>query len=101
MPTEGHTADTLATQTVHNSTETKNEDNSNLTEDPNSDSKDVQPTVEAHTTEEAMYTTTNEPNLHASSMLKEVQTLMNHAQSFNYLYQDSSTTVSPTEGSEQ
>jgi len=101
VPTEGNTAETMATQNVCNSTETKNEDNSNLTEDPNSDSEDVQPTTETYKTEEAMYTTTNEPNLHASSMLKELHTLMNHAQSLNYLYQDSSTTVSPTDGSDQ
>ena len=101
VPTEGNTAETIATQTVHNSTETKNEDNSNLTEDPNSDSEDEQPTVETYTTEEAMYKTTNEPNLHASSMLKELHTLMNHAQSLNYLYQDSSTTVSPADGGDQ
>jgi len=100
VSTEGNTEESLVTQTVHNSTETKNEDNSNLTEDPNSDSEDVQPTVETHQTEEATYTT-NEPNLHASSMLKELHTLMNHAQSLNYLYQDSSTTVSPTDDSDQ
>ena len=101
MPTENNTAETLVTQAARNSTETKNEDNSNLTEDPNSDSEDVQPTVETYKTDEAMYTTTNEPNLHASSMLQELQTLMNHAQSLNYLYQDFSTTVSPTDGSDK
>lgn len=100
VSTEDSTAETLVTQTVRNSTETKNEDNSNLTEDPNSDSEDLQPTVETYKTEEAMYTT-NEPNLHASSMLKELHTLMNHAQSLNYLYQDSSTTVSTTDGSDE
>jgi hypothetical protein len=101
MPTEGNTVETLVTQTAHSSIETKTEDNSNLTEDPNSDSEDVQPTVETFTTEEATYTTTNEPNLHGPSMLKELQALMNHAQSLNYLYQDSSTTVSPTDGRDQ
>jgi len=101
VSTEGSTAESLVTQTVRNSTETKNEDNSNLTEDPNSDSEDVEPTVETYQTEEATYTTTNEPDLHASSMLKELHTLMNHAQSLNYLYQDSSTTVSATDHSDQ
>jgi hypothetical protein len=101
VPTEGNTAETIATQTVHSSTETKNEDNSNLTEDPNSDSEGVQPTVETYVTEEATYKTTNKPNLHALSMLKELHTLMNHAQSLSYLYQDSSTTVSPADGGDQ
>jgi hypothetical protein len=101
MPTEGNTMETLVTQTVHNSAETKSEENSNLTETPNSDSQDVQPADETYKTEEAMYTTTNEPDFRAPSMLKELQTLMNHAQSLNYFYQDYSTTVNSTDGSDQ
>jgi hypothetical protein len=95
------TTEILVTQTAYNSTETKTEDNSNLTDNPNSDSEDVQPTVATYTTEEAMYTTTNDPNLHAPSTLKELQTLMNHAQSLYYMSQDSSTNVNPTDGRNQ
>jgi hypothetical protein len=114
MPTETSTmTTTAATETVYNSTISEAEEISHTIQSLKSDSEDIQPTVETDKTEQVtkndiMDTLPNKSNLHIEStvtkrvplMLNQLQTLVSHTQSLNYLHHDSSTTVTPMDESE-
>jgi hypothetical protein len=114
MPTETNTMTIVAaTETVHSSTKTKAEESSDIIQTVKSDNEDVQPTVETDKPEQVTKnkmtdTLPNESNLHVESitkpvpfLLNQLQTLVSHAQSLNYLHHDSSTTVMPIDESDQ
>jgi hypothetical protein len=98
-----------AAETSYNSTQINTEENSYTVQTVISYNEDIQPTVETDKTEqvtktEITDTLPNVSNLHAENtvtkrvpfMVNQLQTLVRHAQSLNYLHHDSSTTVIPT-----
>ncbi|XP_021922095.1 uncharacterized protein LOC110830958 [Zootermopsis nevadensis] len=101
------------TETIYNSTKTEVKENSNITETIKSENEEMQPTVETDKTEVTktgmMETSLNESNLHIESiatkpeplMINQLQTLVSHAQSLNYLHHNSNTTAVPTDESDR
>jgi hypothetical protein len=107
--TETNTMETQAasatTENVHNLTKPEIEENSDLIKALKSDSEDIQPTVEIYKMEQVtekdmtdaipiVESTVTKPALSTSIQL---QTLVNHVHSLNYLQHDSSTTFIPTD----
>jgi hypothetical protein len=105
-------ASTVVTETVPSSIKTKAEGNSDLIHTLKYDTEDIQSTTGIDKTEQVtenyIGTMPNESNLHAGnnvtelvpSMLNQLQTLVNHAHSLNYLHHDYSTTVMSTDESD-
>jgi hypothetical protein len=98
-------AASVATENMYNLTRTKTEENSGLTQALKSESEDIHPTVEIYKTEQvtekdmadAIPTVEGTVTKPALSMSIQLQTLVNHVHSLNYLHHDSSTTFIPTD----
>jgi hypothetical protein len=92
-------AASATTENIYNLTKTKTEENSDMIQALKSESEDVQPTAEIYKTEQvtekdmadAIPTVESNVTNPTLSMSIQLQTIVNHVHSLNYLHHDSST----------
>jgi hypothetical protein len=98
-------AASATTENVYNLTKTNTEENSDMIQALKSESEDIQPTAEIYKTDQvtekdmvdAVPTVESNVTKSTLSMSIQLQTIVNHVQSLNYLHHDSSTTFIPTD----
>jgi hypothetical protein len=93
-------AASATTENVYNLTKTNTEENSDMIQALKSESEDIQPTAEIYKTDQvtdAVPTVESNVTKPTLSMSIQLQTLVNHVQTLNYLHHDSGTTIIPTD----